>query len=109
MFLQSSQNKSTARETFKICFQNIPILVDSNIFLVFAYGDSNIEINEVFRYSIEMDLVFEYFGFYITGNFSDKRDIKVNSIRRATNDNLKLRATLVVTNNDTFDHLYDYK
>lgn len=86
-------------------FANIRVLMDSRIYLFIFDEESQVEVNMVYRLSMQTDLIFKYLGVYVIGS----SELKVNSLMRYNLNGLKLRASLVITNNDTLNHLHDYK
>lgn len=58
---------------------------------------------------MENNLIIESYGIIRNGKFLDQRKFKITSKRRQNLMKTLLRATLVITNNDTLEHLNDYK
>lgn len=87
-------------------FKNFPILPSSEIF----YFDKNV-IKQIYRVSADSSLIHETYGKYFSENdsFVDLRDEIVTSKRRRNLMGTRLNATLVITNNQTLDHLNDYQ
>lgn len=60
---------------------------------------------------METQLLTEIFGKWskVNNTFEDLRKVKVTSLRRRNLLGAKLKASMVVTNNDTLSHLEDYQ
>lgn len=60
---------------------------------------------------METQLLTEVFGKWskVNSTFEDLRKVKVTSLRRRNLLGAKLKASMVVTNNDTLSHLEDYQ
>ncbi|CRL00245.1 CLUMA_CG013518, isoform A [Clunio marinus] len=85
------------------------ILPSSEIFY-FENDVGNIFVKQVYRTSLESSTNIETFGLWFKGNdaFKDLRSTTVTSRRRNDLYGTELRASIVVTNNDTLHHLDDY-
>ncbi|XP_055388086.1 ionotropic receptor 75a-like [Condylostylus longicornis] len=63
----------------------------------------------VYKPALDKSLIFENLGIFANNILFVQRKVKELSIRRRNLQQTKLRASLVVTNNDTFKHLEDYR
>lgn len=100
---------SELQKLFKQVFEGAPILTDSKIYFLLSENKFLVKVQEVFRYVMESPLNFENFGYFEGQSFHNLRTLKVDSIRRKNLNGITLRASLVITNNDSINHLYDYK
>lgn len=66
-------------------------------------------IQQIYRVDVSMPLILEHFGNIENGQFTDGRRIQITSRRRQNLLGLHLKASMVVTNNDTLNHLSDYR
>lgn len=66
-------------------------------------------IHQIYRIDMSMSLIFEPFGNIESGQFTDYRSTSITSRRRQNLSGLHLKASMVVTNNDTMNHLTDYR
>lgn len=66
-------------------------------------------IQQIYRVDESMPLILEPFGNIVNGQFIDGRSIQITSRRRQNLRGLRLKASMVVTNNDTLNHLSDYR
>lgn len=92
-------------------FENITILPKSEIFYITnSVASNNLIIQQVYKIGLETSLMVEQFG-EITGQgyFIDHRHTSITSRRRQNLLGLHLKACMVVTNNDTLNHLTDYQ
>lgn len=91
-------------------FSDFPILPSSEVFF-FAKSDEEIFIKQIYRVSAETSLIQEFYGKYLIKNDSyvDLRSQRVTSRRRRNLMGIQINASLVVTNNETLDHLHDYQ
>lgn len=69
----------------------------------------NLMIHQIYRVDMSMPLIFETFGNIESGQFIDYRSTSITSRRRQNLCGLHLKASMVVTNNDTLNHLTDYR
>lgn len=69
----------------------------------------NLIIHQMYRVDITMPLIVEIFGEIRNGQFIDYRSNPITSRRRQNLFGLHLKASMVVTNNDTLNHLTDYR
>ncbi|EAT33628.1 AAEL014087-PA [Aedes aegypti] len=65
--------------------------------------------NVVYRLSLATEVIDETFGFWNKGMIVNLQNIKQSSVRRRNLNGLKLRASVVVTHNETLKHLEDYR
>lgn len=84
-----------------------PIIMDNKMYSLAFNSKPVVEINRMFRLNLEAGVEFKCIGIYSIENVS--YDIQVSSIARQNLNGLKLRASVVITNNDTYNHLHDYK
>lgn len=92
-------------------FQNISILPKSEIFYLSKESAANgWMVHQVYKTGLETPLIVERFG-EITEQwqFIDYRRTTIASRRRQNLLGLRLKASMVVTHNDTLDHLTDYQ
>lgn len=66
-------------------------------------------IHQIYRVDVSMPLILEPFGNIENGQFIDGRSKQITSQRRQNLLGLRLKASMVVTNNDTLNHLSDYR
>lgn len=92
-------------------FQNYPILPSAEIFFFFTANDNEIFVKQIYRVAEDFPLIEEIYGKYSTKNdtFVDLRSHPVTSRRRRNLMGAQLNASLVVTHNDTLQHLHDYQ
>lgn len=92
-------------------FQNYPILPSAEIFFFFTANDDEILVKQIYRVAEDFPLIQEIYGKYSTKNdtFVDLRSHPVTSRRRRNLMGAQLNASLVVTHNDTLQHLHDYQ
>jgi glutamate receptor, ionotropic, invertebrate len=63
----------------------------------------------VYRYSLTLPLITETYGIFKQNAIIDQRSISpVTSVRRRNLQKTHLRASMVITNNNTLNHLTDY-
>lgn len=101
----------TLNENISHIFKRLPILPKSEIFYIFKHisANNNVRIDQIYRTGIDSPLVFEQFGIIANHRFIDYRRIQVTSKRRQNLLGLNLKASMVITNNDTLEHLSDYR
>lgn len=88
----------------------LPILPKSEIFyLNFETGTNDIQIQQIYRIGISTPLIFESFGFIRNDQFIDSRSSTITSRRRINLHGFNFRASMVITSNDTLNHLTDYR
>lgn len=66
-------------------------------------------IQQVYRTGLMTPLIFEEIGFIVDDIFIDYRETAIVSRRRQNLFGLNLKASMVVTNNETLIHLTDYR
>lgn len=66
-------------------------------------------IQQIYRVDVSMPLILEPYGNIENGQFIDDRSVQITSRRRQNLLGLRLKASMVVTNNDTLNHLIDYR
>lgn len=92
-------------------FQNLSILPKSEIYYMKKSNTlNNLQIQQIYRIDMSMPLIIEQFG-EITddSNFIDYRSSYITSRRRQNLFGMHFKASMVVTDNDTLDHLTDYQ
>ncbi|XP_055628375.1 ionotropic receptor 75a-like [Toxorhynchites rutilus septentrionalis] len=87
----------------------LPLLVSSEIFILIRKETNHFVIQQVFKLSEQSTLNFEPFGMWLNGSLVDERTAMVTSVRRLDLKGHTLRASMVITNMDTLNHLTDYK
>lgn len=70
---------------------------------------NNFLIQQMYRIDMEMPLIIENFGQISNGVFIDQRITPITSRRRSNLFGLRLNASMVITDNDTLNHLTDYR
>lgn len=91
-------------------FQNLTIPLNSEIYYVKKLATSdNFEIQQIYRIEMNMPLIIEQFGIISNEQFIDDRVTSITSRRRQNLFGLSLKASMVVTNNSTLQHLTDYR
>lgn len=92
-------------------FRNYPILPSAEIFFFLTANDDDISVKQIYRVAKDFPLIEENYGKYLTKNdtFVDLRLHPVTSRRRRNLMGAQLNASLVVTHNDTLQHLHDYQ
>ncbi|XP_053687299.1 uncharacterized protein LOC128736830 [Sabethes cyaneus] len=90
---------------------DLQILISNEIYYICAAKKANeFSIMQVYRYSSNSDVVEEQpFGYWRRGMVVKLRTNSVTANRRQNLNRFKLRASLVITNNDTINHLADYR
>lgn len=66
-------------------------------------------IQQFYRIEMAMPMIVENFGCISNGIFIDYRNISITSRRRSNLFGLHLNASMVITDNDTLNHLTDYR
>lgn len=91
-------------------FQDLPILPKAEIYcLNFHTNTFNIHVEMIYRIGQSEPLIVEPFGVIINDEFVDYRSTNIISRRRQNFQGYNLRASIVVTENDTLTHLDDYR
>lgn len=104
------QNWTSIESNVVELFKHFPILPRSEIFFIACEDDSKLYgIKEVYRTSLDQPLLLENIGTIFNVTFNDMRTSLITSRRRQDLRGVKLRASMVVTNNDTLNHLTDYQ
>lgn len=109
--LFKGKNLQPIEEQILSNFANVPILTKSEIF--FCYKDvegDGIHIKQIYKTDPHSPLILEWMG--KTSNnkeFTDLRPSKITSRRRQNLRKIGLTAAMVVTSNDTLNHLDDYQ
>lgn len=90
--------------------QNLPILPKNELFYVKTDKTTNeSKVEQLYRVDMKMPLIIEQIGWILNGEFIDQRNTPIVSQRRRNLFDLKLKASMVITNNDTLNHLTDYR
>lgn len=66
--LYSSGKRAMVQNKVITIFESMGILMDGRIYLFIFDKQSQVEVNTVFRLSIQTDLMFKHLGFYSIGN-----------------------------------------
>jgi hypothetical protein len=105
-WLVLDDNPSSVNATFK----ELPALPSSEIFL-FQRSNDGYQIIQIYRTCMRSSIIEELFGmwFHYNRTILDLRTIKITSRRRQNLQKSLLKASMVVTNNDTLHHLMDYQ
>lgn len=92
-------------------FENVPISLKSEIFYCYKDVESErIHIKQIYRTAIDARLTIEWVGLVSnTNEFVDLRPTTIASRRRQNLRGTHLTAAMVVTSNDTLNHLDDYR
>ncbi|KAJ6624616.1 Glutamate receptor ionotropic, kainate 4, partial [Pseudolycoriella hygida] len=86
-------------------FSNAAILPNSEIYLVTKVDNETFDFTQIYRTAINRPLIIEKF---LPNSLRNEQDLTVISRRRLLNG-IELRASMVVTNNDSLNHLDDYR
>ena len=71
--------------------------------------ENSFMIQQFYRIDMSMPMIVENFGRILNGIFIDFRNTPITSRRRSNLFGLHLNASMVVTDNDTLNHLTDYR
>lgn len=89
---------------------DVAISINSEFYwLNYSPDQKYFKILQVYRVSATASLAMEYIGRIEDSEFIDYRWTPITSRRRKNLYDLSLRASMVVTNNDTLSHLTDYR
>lgn len=69
----------------------------------------NMVVKQIYRTGLHEPVLIEEAGRLVDGHFIDERTSYITSRRRQNLQATDLRASMVVTNNETLYHLTDYK
>lgn len=97
-----------SKQRFGTTINNLSLSPKSEIFYIMKQ-DSSFEIQQIYRVDMSMPLIFEQFGTIVGGQLMDDRMSPISSQRRTDLLGLTLKASMVFTNNDTINHLTDYR
>uniref|UniRef100_A0A182SYQ8 Ionotropic receptor 75a N-terminal domain-containing protein n=1 Tax=Anopheles maculatus TaxID=74869 RepID=A0A182SYQ8_9DIPT len=95
--------------------KDLPVLVSSEVFVMLKEDVDSIRFLQVYRVSRHTKLLTESYALWTRstdggrGQMQDLRTQKVTSVRRKNLHGHHLRASMVITNPDTMNHLTDYK
>ncbi|XP_053674588.1 ionotropic receptor 75a-like [Anopheles nili] len=94
--------------------RDLPVLVSSEIFVMVRDDDGSLNFMQVYKVSKDAELRTENYAVWRSnstngGKMTDLRVQKVTSVRRKNLYDHFLRASMVITNPDTINHLTDYK
>lgn len=111
ILFKSKQLLESLDTEIELIFANILISPKSEIFYLYKDVESNrILIKQIYRTATDTPLTIEWMGTISNDNeFMDMRFTKITSRRRQNLDGIILRAAMVVTSNDTLNHLHDYR
>lgn len=70
---------------------------------------NNFVIQQLYRIDMTMPMIVESFGQISNNVFTDQRITPIVSRRRSNLFGLRLNASMVLTDNDTLNHLMDYR
>lgn len=70
---------------------------------------NSFEVQQFYRIGMARPMIVENFGRITNDVFIDYRDTPITSRRRSNLCGLKLNASMVITDNDTLNHLTDYR
>lgn len=92
-------------------FETLSVLPKSDIYYMKMLQDTtdNWMVQQIYRIDLSMPLIMEPFGNIRNGQFIDDRSTAIISRRRQNLFGLHLKASMVVTNNETMNHLTDYR
>ncbi|XP_055837082.1 glutamate receptor ionotropic, delta-2-like isoform X2 [Episyrphus balteatus] len=103
-----SQLERESNELILKTFKNLEVMPSSEVYCLAKVKEySGYVIKQVYRKSMQHVLILELFGFWSKNILIDRRTISTTSIRRKNMEGLKLRASLVLTHNDSINHLTD--
>lgn len=88
-----------------------PIFPMSEIYYAYsALNSDDISIKMIYKISQNSDIIFDEFGtFYLNGTFDDKRSTSNIIQSRQYLTGHEFKASMVITNNDSLNHLSDYR
>lgn len=90
--------------------QNLNISPKSEFFYMRKENTGNsFMIQQFYRIEMAMPMIVENFGRITNGIFIDYRSTSITSRRRSNLFGLRLNASMVITDNDTMNHLTDYR
>lgn len=90
--------------------ENSPILPRSEIFYIYSDRLSEVHfIKQLYRAAMLEPIIIEMFGIIANDSFIDQRVTSITSRRRQDLRGIKIEASMVITNNDTLNHLTDYR
>lgn len=91
-------------------FEPYRILPRSEIYAMYDESDTDaIVVKQIYRTAPLEDIIIENTGNIVDGAFIEEHMSHITSRRRQNLRGLALKASMVVTNNDTLNHLTDYK
>lgn len=90
-------------------FKNLPLMPNCEIF--YCFNESNHHsVKQIYKTAADAPLTIEWMGIISDGNdFMDLRSTKITSRRRQNLQESHLAAAMVITSNDTLNHLNDYR
>ncbi|XP_055691097.1 ionotropic receptor 75a-like [Lutzomyia longipalpis] len=100
---------TTSREKIQIP-TDLRVLVSSEVFVLHPDGEENVAVEQVYRHRPDTPQIWETFGLWRgnQGVLEDHRSTPITSRRRQNTQKALLRASMVITHNDTLQHLDDY-
>ncbi|XP_049294901.1 ionotropic receptor 75a-like [Anopheles funestus] len=117
LLIDSTENPATFTiEHYLEALKELPVLVSSEVFVMLKEDNNSIRFVQVYRVSRSTELLTENYALWKrstigvdVGQMIDLRTQKVTSVRRKDLRGHPLRASMVITNPDTMNHLTDYK
>lgn len=102
-------NKVNETDDDVITIEELAVLPDSNVVIVDFIGDGNCILQQIYKIELTWTNIYENYGFWNkTNGLTDLRSTNVLSRRRKNLKGKVLTASIVLTNNDTINHLTDY-
>lgn len=109
-FIYNSIDLKVMNDDFYHNFAIVNALVDSEITMFFMSNvTENVYVKQIYKTAIQEDTIIEDIGLFENENFIDSRSSLITSRRRQNLQSIRLKASMVVTGNDTLDHLTDYR
>ncbi|XP_062540770.1 glutamate receptor ionotropic, NMDA 1-like [Armigeres subalbatus] len=104
-----NQKKSNCGKFTKY-FEELPVYISNEIYYVCEEnGARGYTIKQVFRHSLATGLIDETFGYWNRGIIIKLQNSTSAAVRRRNLNHFKLRASIVITHNETLKHLEDYR
>ncbi|XP_039441637.1 ionotropic receptor 75a-like [Culex pipiens pallens] len=108
-FVEDHPSEEDQVKYFEQSLADLSLLVSSEIFIFIKQTANNFSVNQIFKHFELAPFKVELFGSWIDGSFKDERNERVTSVRRLDLQGHTLQASMVVTNQETLQHLTDYK
>ncbi|XP_055623767.1 glutamate receptor ionotropic, kainate glr-3-like [Toxorhynchites rutilus septentrionalis] len=97
-------------DSFPDFLRTLQVLISSDLYYLCTTQDpGEIFVKQAYRFSLETGLIDEIVGSWKQGTLNISRTNAVSSVRRQNLHHFKLRASLVITHNETIHHLEDYR